>query len=38
MQGRVDVLFYVLLGRLELRKPLSNRGVLSQKRVGEKGR
>lgn len=38
MRGRVDALFNVLLGRLELRKPLSNRGVLSQKHAGKERR
>lgn len=37
VRGRVDALVYVLLGRLELRKPLSNPGVLSRKHAGKGG-
>lgn len=37
MRGRVDALVYVLLGRLELRKPLCNRGMLSRKQARKGG-
>lgn len=37
MRGRLAVLFHVLLGRLELRKPLPNCGTLGQKHAGKEG-